>query len=232
VYARFVAKAAKRKKKEESSDFAIPPFDEVAYMKKEMEGAKVAVLAVLLAIPTAAVLYGLTLAGVSIVAFFLGLALTIYLPRVFGVLNALPWPKVDLTKFEKRDWFGHGATFLFSWLAFWILLLNQPFVDVTAPVIGVTVFGGLQTVGMREGDLPNPVPRSGTVVLFNVTILENFGVENATITIAGNTFDLASLGGARYEYEYITSATPLDCEVYARDVSGHASTFRFTVQFT
>src|SRR6059036_4165170 len=115
-------------------------------MRKELEGAKAAVVSVILAIGVAAVLYALTVAGLAIVAFFLGVATTFALPQLFNALRVLPWPKVDTTKFERRDWIGHGSTFLFSWLAFWILLLNTPFVDLTSPVIAATAFAGVTTV--------------------------------------------------------------------------------------
>lgn len=236
MYARAVTKAAKRKKEKDEPDFAIPEFDEGAYMRKEVEGAKAAVLSVILAVPVAAVLYGLAVIGLAIVGFFLGLALTFSLPRVFRIVDILPWPKVDTSKFERRDWIGHGSTFFFSWLAFWILLLNAPFVDLTSPVIGVTAWaGGLATVPMIEGvGLINDVVQNATAsptVLFNVTILENVGIDQATITILGNPSPLRHIEGARYDFTYLpTATTSLTVEVSARDVSGRATTFGFTVQ--
>src|SRR5207244_2160850 len=37
--------------------------------------------------------------------------------------------------FKRRDWIGHGITYFFSWLAFWIILLNPPFSDHVPPTI-------------------------------------------------------------------------------------------------
>ena len=234
MYARPVTKAAKRRKEKEEPDFALPEFDEGAYMRKEVEGAKAAVVTVILAVPVAGLLYGLAVWGLAIVAFFLGLALTFALPRLFRMLEFLPWPKVDTSKFERRDWLGHGSTFLFSWLAFWILLLNAPFVDLTSPVIGVTAFAGSAvqgTVGMESGII-NSVDRVAENVTFNITILDNVGVEEATIAIRNTTSALRHLGGVRYEFVYTPPAnvTGFDVVVYARDVSGHEATFAFSVQ--
>lgn len=236
MYARDVTKAAKRKKEKDNLDFAFPEFDERAYMGKEVEGAKTAVVCVILAIPVAAALYGLAVVGLGIVAFFLGVALTFSLPRIFQVLEILPWPKVETSKFERRDWFGHGATFFFSWLAFWILLLNAPFVDLTSPVIAVTAWaGGASTIPMASG-VTNDVVRNATAtatVFFNVTILENVGVDDATITIRGNTSALDHVEGARYSFRYPPmDTTQFNVAVYARDVGGRETTFEFAVQFS
>lgn len=231
-----MTKAAKRKKEKEEPNFAIPEFDEGAYMRKEVEGAKAAVICVILAIPVAGVLYGLAVLGLAVVAFFLGIALTFSLPRIFGLLKVLPWPKVNTSTFERRDWLGHGSTFFFSWFAFWILLLNAPFVDLTDPVIGVSAFAGVSTIVMQEG-LTRDVGRLPTdaPVLFNVTILENVGLAETTITIQGNEFQLNQTGGARYAFTYLpatSGAVTLSVDVYARDVSGHVARFAFEVQLS
>jgi len=230
VYARSVTKAAKRRKEREDPDFALPEFDEGAYMTREVEGAKAAVLSVILAVPVAGALYGLAVWGLAIVAFFLGVALTFALPRLFRLLEILPWPKIDTAKFERRDWLGHGSTFFFSWLAFWILLLNAPFVDLTNPVISVTAFAGVTTVGMQAGDVTNTVALNSTSVQFNVTILENVGVAEATITIDGTTSPLVHLGGTQYQFVYVQLSASFRVDVYARDVNGRVATFSFPVQ--
>lgn len=229
MYAALVTKAAKRRKEKEDSDFAFPEFDEAEYMGKEVEGAKAAVLTVILAIPVAAVLYGLTVAGVAVVAFFLGVAVTFALPRLFRFLKILPWPKVDTDKFERRDWLGHGSTFFFSWLAFWILFLNVPFVDLTAPAIGVTVFAGVSTVGFEPGETKPVVRAPSHPVVFNVTILENGRIDEATITILSNPSALPQVSGSRYQFSHTGPETPLPVEVYARDASGRESTFSLNV---
>jgi hypothetical protein len=231
VYARSVTKAAKRKKEKEEPDFAIPEFDEGAYMRKEVEGAKAAVVSVILAVPVAGVLYGLAVVGLAVVAFFLGIALTFSLPRIFRLLKVLPWPKVDTSTFERRDWLGHGSTFFFSWFAFWILLLNAPFVDLTNPVIGVTAFAGVTTIAMPPETLNTlRLAPSSTSVLFNVTIQENVGIDNATITVAGIPSALTHLGGPRYEFRYMNPITPFRVDVYALDVNGREARFGFEVQ--
>ncbi len=117
-----MVKAAKKRKKEEDEEFAPPEFDEAGYLRKEVESAKVALVGVALAVPVAGLLYALTVAGVAIVAFFLGLAFVFLLPRFFRIL---PWPPVDTAKFERKDWItrlsynvgrytSRGRTFVFE----------------------------------------------------------------------------------------------------------------------
>jgi hypothetical protein len=103
-------------------------------MKKEMRAAKTTIIVVLWTLPSAILSYGLTLAGVAVVAFFAGIGMMLLLKWIMPLL------KVDISEYKRKDWIGHGATFFFSWLAFWILLLNPPFADLTSPVIlGVAV---------------------------------------------------------------------------------------------
>src|SRR3989442_9326131 len=140
-------------------------------MKKEMRAAKATIIIVLWTLPAALLSWGLTLAGVAVVAFFAGLGI------MFLLKWLLPLLKVGISEYKRKDWIGHGATFFFTWLAFWILLLNPPFADLTNPVIlGVTT-PGEAWVGC-EGTLH---PRSVTVTL-NVSAAANVAVARVTAT--------------------------------------------------
>jgi hypothetical protein len=108
-------------------------------------------------------------------------------------------------------------------------------VDLTNPVIGVTAYAGVVTVGM-EANLVRDVARAPAdePVLFNVTILENVGVGEATITIQGNKFALSPTGGSGYAFSYtnatVGNVTLNGVEVYARDVNGREARFSFDIQ--
>src|SRR2546426_1806026 len=123
-------------KRDKSPDWKPPEFDEVEFMHKEMRAAKATILVVLWTVPSALLSFGLTVAGAPIVAFFAGIGMMFLVKWIFPIL------KVDISQYKRKDWLGHGATFFFSWLAFWILLLNPPFADLTAPTfLSVTVNG-------------------------------------------------------------------------------------------
>lgn len=216
-----MVKAAKKRKKEEDEAFSIPEFDEAGYLRKEVESAKVALVGVALAVPVAGLLYVLTVAGVPVVAFFLGLAFAFLLPRIYRVL---PWPSVDTAKFERRDWIGHGGTFFMSLLAFWILFLNVPFVDVTSPVItGVRV----NDVLVRADVQTDPVP-PGTI---NITALiyENADLRDYRFSVDGaDVTPVQSLGRSRYGISVTVSVLGSHPVVItAEDGSGHTAAFGF-----
>lgn len=119
---------ARRKRKEEEGDWVAPEFDEVTYMRKEIEGGRTALATVGWAIIGAIVSFLLYSVNPGL-AFFAGIAVG------FGMYLILPLTGIDIAPFKRKDWFSHGATYFFSWLAFWILLLNPPFGDFTSPTI-------------------------------------------------------------------------------------------------
>ena len=224
-----MVRAAKKRKKEEDEGFSLPEFDEAAYLRKEVMGAKVSLVIITLAVPVAGLLYAVTALGLPVVAFFLGLGLTFLVPRV---LRFLPWPKLNLEAFERRDWIGHGGTFLFSWLAFWILFLNVPFVDVTAPVVTqVTVFAGGDAVAPREGaSLQADVTHApGNDTAINATVFENDRLESVRLYVDTVPYEPTSVSGARYRWVLALVNGQHDISIVAEDASGHTREFAFSL---
>lgn len=243
---------ARRKRKEEEPAFAPPEFDEVEYMRREIAGAKTSILVVLWAIAGALLAYGLVLAGAHwALAFLVGLGV------VVGLNFVLPTFGVRSDKFQRRDWFGHGATYFFSWLAFWILLLNAPFSDFTSP----TVHGIL--VGTYAG-APDTTPGAGTVACVaatgstvslpfdsNMTILvifratDNVQVNGIVARAFGNPIAVDPVSGQSHACSsHVNQTYPNDThalripisgntvpiEIVATDPRGHTSpTVSFTV---
>ncbi len=129
--------ARKKRKKKEPFEFKAPDFDEVAFMKREVEGAKAAMITIAYAFAVALGSWALTLAGVASIGGLLGLA------AVYGLRYLYPIAGVDLSRFDWKLWAGNGAIHLFAWFAFWVLLLNPPFLDVAPPVVhNLAVPGG------------------------------------------------------------------------------------------
>ena len=125
-------------------------------MRQEIQGAKAAVLTILWAVLGAGVAF-LLYSVLPILAFFAGIAVG------FGLYFFLPLFGIKTDSFKRRDWAGHGITYFFSWLAFWIILLNPPFGDFTLPTVqGVSA--SPYTAGYI-GDLPCVPPTSGTAAL-------------------------------------------------------------------
>ncbi len=120
---------ARRKRKEEEAIWKPPEFDEVGYMRQEIQNAKIATVVILWAVAGAVLAYLIAL-WVPVVGYLAGLA-------AFGALYfLLPVLGLPIHGFKRRDWMGHASIYFFSWLAFSIILLNAPFGDHTAPVVG------------------------------------------------------------------------------------------------
>jgi len=176
---------ARRKRKEEESDWVAPEFDEVTYMRKEIEGGRAALATVGWAIIGAIV--SLLLYSVHPgLAFFAGIAVG------FGMYLVLPLTGINIAPFKRRDWFSHGSVYFFSWLAFWILLLNPPFGDFTNPTIqafsvspyrdGYT--GPLTCVGLTGGRaiITMNSPNTSVYILFRAS--DNVGLAALSVQVA------------------------------------------------
>lgn len=125
----FVSVARKKRKQKEEFRFEVPEFDEAEFMRKEIIWAKAAVVTVGYAFTVGLVSYILTVLGIAYVAAVVGFA------ALYGLRYLFPAVRLDTTRFDRKTWAGNGATFLFAWLAFWVLLLNPPFLDISPPVI-------------------------------------------------------------------------------------------------
>ncbi|MGQ0797099.1 MAG: hypothetical protein ACT4OI_04435, partial [Methanobacteriota archaeon] len=190
---------ARRKRKDEEPGWAAPEFDEVEFMRKEISSARMAVFVVAWAVVGALFSFGATVVGLHpLGAFLIGLFM------FGGLYFVFPLVGVSVETFKRRDWFGQGGTYFFSWLAFWILLLNQPIADFTAPTIhGITV-------GVYDPSL-NPAPdpasvlctavaawtvtitrgsNSGLFVLFRAT--DNVGVARDDLRVSVNSMVITS----------------------------------------
>lgn len=186
---------ARRKRKEESPDWVPPEFDEVGYMRREIQGARAAVATIAWAVVGAIVAF-LLYSVLPILAFFAGIAVG------FGMYFVLPLLGIKTETFKRRDWTGHGITYFFSWLAFWIILLNPPFGDFTDPTIeGISVSpyhalytGPLLCAAPVGGTVDLPNSSSGgndsLYILFRAT--DNAGLASLTVHVqpgSGTAFD-------------------------------------------
>jgi len=202
-----------KKKRKDDPDWEPPEFDEVRFMRTEMRAARAAIVVVLWAVPAALVSWGLTLIGIAVVAFFAGLGMMFLLKWI------IPLVRVDTSKYKRKDWLGHGGTFFFSWLAFWILLLNPPFADLTNPAIyAVTVDG--RSVGCG-GTL------SGVSVMvdhpLNVNAGDNVGVADVTVDFGGTPLSMIHDSGTLWAWPWHVTSSPASATIRAKDVNGHLS---------
>ncbi|MGI0149797.1 MAG: hypothetical protein ACREDF_09745 [Thermoplasmata archaeon] len=176
---------ARRKRKEEDADWVAPEFDEVKYMRKEIEAGRAALATVGWAILGAVVSFLLYSVNPGL-AFFAGIGLG------FGMYIVLPLTGINIEPFKRKDWFSHGATYFFSWLAVWILLLNPPFGDFTNPTIqAISVSpshigynGTLTCVGFTGGPVPIDLnsPNNSVYILFRAS--DNVGIADVSVQVS------------------------------------------------
>src|SRR5437660_10693918 len=244
---------ARRKRKDDVPDWTAPEFDEVGYMRKEIGAARAAVATIAWAVVGAAVSFLLYSVHPAL-AFFAGVLVG------FGLYFFLPMIGISVDAFKRRDWTGHGITYFFSWLAFWILLLNPPFGDFTTPTIqaisvspyqtGYT--GGLSCLPLVGGAvfLPQNPPNDSVYVLFRAT--DNVGIASLQVNVtpvgsAQPPFELTPIPlsglsrcrnhtsepypGGTYSVSFkFGPASTYRVIVAARDPSGHVAAYTFDIR--
>ena len=193
---------ARRKRKEESPDWVAPEFDEVGYMRQEMGAARASVATIVWAIVGAGVSF-LLFAVYPPLAFVGGLAMG------FGLYFMLPLFGIRINAFKRRDWFGHGMIYFFSWLAFWIIMLNPPFGDFTDPTINAISVSPYRA-GLTTG-LACITPTGGSVGVSKGALNDSYYVLfRATDTLRVTTLRV-----------HVTPSVPPDYDVNATIASGN-----------
>jgi len=190
--------ARRRKAEDDAADWVPPPFSETDFMKQEIGAAKASVVSVLYAVLVAVASYAITLARLPAVGFLVGFGL------IFALRYLMPIVRIDTSKFKRRDWLGHGSIVFFSWLAFWILLLNAPFADLTRPdmtAVFVATTANTSDLSLACKGLV-PGPNAGALSRGNNTLLyvtfratDNVAVASTQATVNAASVTLASAGG-------------------------------------
>ena len=243
---------ARRKRKEDAPIWEPPEFDEVGYMRKEIENAKISVVVVAWSVVGAILLYLFYQFNLAIVGFLLGLL-------IFGALYfVLPMVGLPIHGFKRRDWASHAMVYFFSWLAFSIILLNAPFSDHTAPEIGsfqVGTFtpranmtapsaGSMACFTGTQGTTIRIPVSTNTTVYFTFRATDNVGVSNVTAKKDGANLSLTSVAGLAYVCSGSTQTTfyadtyavsfgygpgPFQVSITARDTGGRGATAAISI---
>ncbi len=126
--------------------FDFPEFDEHEFIRKETISFRSALVLLAWSVVAAAVAFAAWWAIDSPkTGWYLGLLIAAGMGYLLRWI--LPLLKVDIAHFGKKDWFGTGALFFFSWLAFFILILNPPVYDGVAPDLEIHVTPSAQELG-------------------------------------------------------------------------------------
>jgi hypothetical protein len=232
------------KEPEEEYEFRPPEFDEKEFLQKELSETRSVIFTVLYAIALGIV------AGLLVATDkgFLGPAFLIAVAGMFSLPYIYPILKIDSKAFQKRNWLGNIGTFFFTFLAIWILLMNQPFVDLANPSItNATVwvdrpgnitaidYKFISTAGVyqwtpRYGEKLDQVIRANVTYHLNLTakIADNHALRSAQISVNNKdyvsmTFEGSNIWG--YKVNATSLAPELTIRISAEDVSGNQAVF-------
>ncbi len=186
-----------REEAEEEYEFTPPEFDEKEFLLKEIFDTRVVMFTVLFGVIFGVVAGLITITDNS-------LAGVAFLVVVVGMI-ALRWlyllVKIDTTKFLKKNWLGNIGTFFFTFLAIWILLINQPFADFAHPTVtnatiwvanpgNVTAIDykfnkalGTNTWSERFGFSVGTVIHSNSTLNITARVADSDGLRSVTISI-------------------------------------------------
>lgn len=240
--------AKKRKKdkaEKEEYEFRPPDFDEKEFLLKEMSDTKTMIWTV-----AYAVLFGVAAGALMLVSeSLLGVAFMIGIAGIVSLKYFYPLLKVDTKAFQKKNWLGNIATFFFTFLAIWVLVLNVPISDHSPPAVenviiwiddGVTVKGieykFIDSAGRygwvplnASDDLATMISVSAASTL-NITaeITDNGDLASVIITVTSNqTHESQMTEEADYRFEYqvysndLSDSHDLMIKIIARDDAGN-----------
>lgn len=208
-------KKGKKEEEKETYKFEVPDFDEEAFIHKELTGFHTTIILFAWGIVAALLSWGIFGAmGANASAWYA----TIILAVLMGYLLKWIFPalKADISHYERRQWLGTAFLYGFTWLAVFILLMNPPISDFSAPATDIYVNPPLQQV-----DQP---------LVIDIFASDNDAVSGTTFTVTRGTTaiadgsDLERAGADHWRY----TATGLPAGTYdyrftATDGAGHES---------
>lgn len=193
---------------EEGYEFLPPDFDEDAFIHKEMVGFRTTLTLFVAGILAAVVSWGLFIAvDGARVGWLIGMG-------VFAVFFAVLKPlykalRIDISHYKRREWIGSAFLLFFTWLAFWLILINPPVSDFAEPDVAVYASPGVTETG---GDV-----RIDVFYKDNDAVRQRefqvLGPDGAVLADAG---DLERVGGPHYRY----TATGLSAGTYTYTAAG------------
>jgi len=227
---------AKKKGKREET-FTFPDFDEEEYIVRESRDSKIALFAIFYAVAVATVSYSLVrMTDFDNIAYYLGFIAPYGLYQLLKMLGELKM--VDVSKFERKNWFGPMFMSFIAWLGLFILFSNPPFNDIAKPD-----FQGVETYTKIDGEwnITSDNIESDTPFVLIIVVKDNWEVDQVSMagSKGGNGFmnDVSlvksetnnpySIEGENRYYYFFEEG--LDSEAYsftftAKDTEGNVNT--------
>ena len=216
-------KRRKHEEKKEEKEYKPPEFDRKEFMETEINVAKGTIYAVLLSIPLAALGF--------LVLPIVGTAggLMVALGGVGLLWLLLPLLGIEIIEFKPMHWLGVISSYVFMFLAIWVLLCNPPFSDQAAPDINNVQVSWDSGMGfLNQTGTTVDIPQGANVTIrARVTDNEAILAGSVSITIGtGTPMDMTSVEEHEYEFEIQGAQEAMWLVIAADDVNGHHSEFR------
>ncbi len=186
-------KGEQPEEKDEGYDFVPPDFDEDSFIHKEMISFRTTSTLIVVGILAALISWAVyNPVGGADAGWWIGLAI---LGAMFAGLKPLyKVLKFDISHYGRREWIGTGFLMFFTWLAFFMILLNPPFSDHAEPHVDIYASPDVVAVGeMARIDLF--IADNDKVSSFTFSIVDG---NNATVATKA---DLSRLAHDHYRYE-------------------------------
>lgn len=216
-----MAKGEKGGEEKEDYEFVPPDFDEDAFIHKEMVSFKTTSTLIIMGIAVA-VLSWLLFApvGGADAGWYLGLLLV---AASFAVLKPLYKAlHFDISHYGRREWLGTGFLLFFTWLAFFMILLNPPFSDHAPPTVALSA---APSVGEAGQDV-----RIDLLVADNTRALApTFRITGPSGQVASEE-DLQDLGHGHYRLTRQLEAGTYTVSASTQDPAGHESGSNMTLR--
>jgi hypothetical protein len=204
-------------KDKEEYEFQMPTFDEDEFIKEQKKKARSSFISfgfgILMGIICSTIWISLGDSNIKWpVTFLLGICSLGFLVKIFGLF------KIDISAFEKKDWLGTGAFYFFTFLAFFIIVINPPFYDSSSPVI--------ETYSMPS------VQETGGNIILAAKITDNIGIKDTNVEILtpnGKTINgsLTKEDDHIYYFDFINSDNSVGMfryHIQSEDSNGHKAT--------
>ncbi len=227
-------KRRKHEEEKEEKEYKSPDFNEREFLEDELLTGKATIMAALISLPIGILIYmiatpmGQDSAWIGFVMGILGIG---------SLWLILPLVNVDVKKLKPKQWFGPISTYIFTFLAVWVLLVNPPFADHAGPqFIGIEAdIGGESMMILGSNNTTNKVSLNeihidaDSFVVIDATITDNDLMGSAALWKGNTPIPMVPAGPDTYTCDVgnITGTIVLTLE--ARDSSGNNSTYEIKV---
>lgn len=236
-----------KKRRHDATESGPPEFDEREFVRRELLDSKLAFIVMVFAVSMGAVsgaIYAVNDAGRAAAAGLVGVAGMLAIPFLFRLLGIDlrkefvredARMKEDERKSEVRGYLmkvlGQVGIYFFIWLAVFVLAVNTPFVDNSAPAIMMVKakMGSEDWHPLSGGKIEIPTnTTSGKRVTLSAKVTDNTGVSNVSFTVDGTPMKDITRKGDVYSTE-VPPNSPMSVQIDATDTLGHTSSQGFKI---